>query len=263
MDKRNQKYTTNITMGSAIKKEAKTVLRYIYDGSSNKHIKHLVMEENLLDKATVASRKNVWGLIERRYLKSHNCPTELVAQIVSSQKTESIVDLLLFYHLSLSDALVYDVTVGFTYHRYVSGATRIDKSDVIGFLEERKRKHPEIEEFSKLTKDKIARNYLTLLRDFGLLEGKAIKYFKTVFVPIELFLYVVYFLHERNMPTKAILSSDDFKLFFLSQEDVLRLIKEGARTEYLDFTSAGDIYNLRLIKESLADYVNELTGEIY
>ncbi|MBC8458569.1 MAG: DUF1819 family protein [Deltaproteobacteria bacterium] len=262
MDKRNQKYTANITMGAALKEEAKTVLQHVHFGNSNKRIKQLVIEENLLDKATIASRKNAWGLIEGRYLKNSNCPTNLIAQIVASQKGESIVDWMLFYHCCLADTLIYDVTVGLTYHRFISGATRIDKPDVISFLEERKKEHPEIEKFSQLTKDKIARNYLTLLRDFGLLEGKVIKYFKTVFVPIEFFVYVVYFLIEQGMATKAILSSDDFNLFFLSEEDVLRLMNEASRTPYLDFTSAGDIYNLQLTRESLTDYVNELTGQI-
>jgi hypothetical protein len=259
MNKRKQKYTANITMGSALKEEAITILQQTHVGNSNERIKQQVMEEGLLSKATIASRKNAWGLIEGRYLKNPNCPTKLVAKIVASQKGASIVDWVLFYHCCLADTFIYDVTVGLTYHRFISGATRIDKPDVIGFLEERKGEHPEIEKFSQLTKDKIARNYLTLLRDFGLLEGKVIKYFKTVFVPIEFFVYVVYFLSEQGISTKAILSSDDFKLFFLSEEDVLRLMTEASRTPYLDFTSAGDIYNLRLTRENLADYVNELT----
>jgi len=259
MNKRIPKYTANITMGAALKEEARTILQQVHVGNSNERIKQQVMEETLLSKATIASRKNAWGLIEGRYLKNPHCPTKLVAKIVTSQRGASIVDLVLFYHCCLADILIYDVTVGLTYHRFISGAARIDKPDIISFLEERKGEHPEIEKFSQLTKDKIARNYLTLLRDFGLLEGKVIKYFKTVFVPIEFFVYVVYFLREQGIPTKAILSSDDFKLFFLSEEDVLRLMTEASRTPYLDFTSAGDIYNLRLARENLADYVNELT----
>ncbi len=253
MDKRNQKYTANITMGSALKEEAKTVLQHVHAGNSNKpvrgeasfHIKQLVIEENLLDKATIASRKNAWGLIEGRYLKNPNCPTNLVAQIVASQKGESIVDWMLFYHCCLADTLIYDVTVGLTYHRFISGATRIDKPDVISFLEERKKEHPEIEKFSQLTKDKIARNYLTLLRDFGLLEGKVIKYFKTVFVPIEFFVYVVYFLIEQGMATKAILSSDE--------------IIEGVKQKRADFVKIGDRFHskLELTSENIEKVIEE------
>jgi len=147
MDKRTQKYTANITMGAALKEEAKTVLQHVHIGNSNVRIKQLVMEENLLDKATIASRENVWRLIEGRYLKNPNCPAKLVAQIVASQKGASIVDWVLFYHCCLADTLIYDVTVGLTYHRFISGATRIDKPDIITFLEENKRDNPEMDLF--------------------------------------------------------------------------------------------------------------------
>ena len=56
MDKRTQKYTANITMGSALKEEARTILQQVHVGNSNERIKQQVSEEDVLRLMTEASR---------------------------------------------------------------------------------------------------------------------------------------------------------------------------------------------------------------
>lgn len=69
----------------------------------------------------------------------------------------------------------------------------------------------------------MASNYLTIARDFGLLEGAQRKIFTRLYVPLPSFVYVLYRLKDKGRSNKAIVTSDDFKLFLMDQRDVYLL----------------------------------------
>ena len=83
-----------------------------------------------------------------------------------------------------------------------------------------------IGEWSPQTTDKVASNYLTIARDFGLLEGTQRKVFTRLYVPLPTFVYVLYRLRDEGRPTKSIVTSDDFKLFLMDQRDVYLLLDD-------------------------------------
>jgi hypothetical protein len=77
----------------------------------------------------------------------------------------------LLLHLARQDALLYDFVQGAIAPRWASGERGVSRADVQRFLDAAQPEHPEIERWTHGTREKLAGNVLTILRDCGLLRG--------------------------------------------------------------------------------------------
>lgn len=80
--------------------------------------------------------------------------------------------------------LVYDLTTNCLYNLYQNGRSTVNKTDILNWLDQAAAaSHEEINGWSPQTKSKVASNYLTIARDFGLLEGVQQKSFARLYLP--------------------------------------------------------------------------------
>jgi hypothetical protein len=155
--------------------------------------------------------------------------------------------LVLFYELCRSTPLLQDTTTECVYPRYAEGFSGIDKSVVQQYFDEVSAAHPEIAEWSPQTRDKVVSNTLTVLRDFGLLEGTQRKTFCRLYVPSAAFVYVLYRLAGDGLTApRQVLEARDWRLFFLEQPDVVLLLDEASAAGHCTFKHRGDVYSLEL-----------------
>jgi len=259
-----QTYTSSLSGKAALLAETEQVLAYLAESGSVAKVRERVIEDNLLLKRTRGTRKAIWDKINTRYLADRDPETiSVLANIVSSFLPERARHLILFYELAHSDRLVYDLTVDALYNLYQSGQATVRKEDILDWLQQAATAgHTEIEEWSPQTRGKVASNYLTIVRDFGLLEGTRPKSFAHFYVPLATFVYVLYRLKGEGLNDRAILESTDFCLFLLNERDISLLLEEATRAGYITFQRAGDIYDLTFHYHSLAEVVDELTGQI-
>ena len=73
---------------------------------------------------------------------------------------------------------------------------------------------------------------------------------------------MLYRLRDEGRPTKAIVTSDDFKLFLMDQRDIYLLLDEATRAGYVTFQRAGDVYDLTFHYHNLTEVANELTRQV-
>ena len=253
-------YSSDLANKASLLRESLLVMGELAADVSLEGIKERILEHNLLLKRALATRKRTWGTIQTRYISGRD-PQEIrtIARMVTSPLPERDRHLVLFYELAMALPLVYDLTVDMLYSLYQDGRHSVGKEDVFKWFDQAQSQgHDEIGQWSPQTRDKVASNYLTVARDFGLLEGTQRKTFARPYVPLPTFVYVVYRLKDSGQPVKAIVTSNDYKLFLMDQRDVFLLFDEATRAGYLAFQQAGDIYDLTFQYHDLNEVSDEL-----
>jgi hypothetical protein len=87
----------------------------------------------------------------------------------------------LLLHVVRQDRLLYDFVQRVVVPRWQSGDHTLVRADVQRFLDQSQPAHPEIGSWSHATREKLAGNVLSILRDYGLLRGRAQK---TIIEPV-------------------------------------------------------------------------------
>lgn len=253
-------YSSSLTSKGALLSEAKTILQKLDGGLDVEQIRYAVFEEDILDRRTLGNREKVWREIIRRYLSGRSAQHRAtMARFAASCATPAAVDLVLFYEFCQVDALLYDLTADCTYNLYQGARTAINAVDVNEWLSQQEPDHPEISGWSASTRNRVIRSYLATIRDFGLVQGTKIKEFHKLFVPREAFVYALYHQLDRGIRGKGLISSTDWRLFLLSQREVLFHLEEAAKGGFIHFRYAGDIYDLRPIYRDLNEVVDGIT----
>lgn len=257
-------YSSNLGNKASLLNETKQVFSQYASSESVDYVRDLVLEDNLLLKSTLSNRKRVWETIFTRYFSGRDEESiRRLARVVNSSLPEQARHLILFYELAKATPLVYDITVDALYKMYQEGRSAVTKGDILAWLEEAEQAgHDEIEGWSPQTRGKVASNYLTIVRDFGLLEGKRRKVFAPLYVPLPTFLYVLYRLKDEGQSTTSILQSPDFRLFLMDERDIALLLEEATRAGYVTYQSAGDIHDLKFHYQNTLEVVDELTGQV-
>lgn len=256
------RYSTGLSSKGALLEETLVVLRKIDEGQETAQVKTLVVEQDLLGKMTKSTRETVWKRIHTRYLSNADQARQIARMVIHApdRQTEKLV---LFYEFSRSTPLLRDVTVRCVYPRYAAGYTGIDKSTIQEHFDRISETHPELTEWSPQTRDKVVSNILTILRDFGLLQGTQRKQFTRLYVPLPAFVYVLYRLATSGVTApRQLIEAEDWQLFFLQQEDVVALLDEATAAGHCRFSHRGDIYTLDLPYPSMEACIEALVGKV-
>ena len=255
-------YSSMLSGKGALLDETLAILRQIDRGHSLDQIRAMIMDHDLLAKTTMSTRQSVWDHVHARYLTDADHSRVLARMVVHApdRQTERLV---LFYELCRSSSILRDTTIYCVYPRYAAGYSGIDKTHIQSYFDDIAAAHPELTAWSPQTRDKVVSNILTILRDFGLLEGSLRKQFSRLYVPLPAFVYVLYQLAEDGLTTpQEILDLEDWRLFFLEWADVVTLLDETTAAGHCTFKHRGDIYSLDLHYPSLEACVEALTGEV-
>jgi hypothetical protein len=255
-------YSSALSGKGSLLEETLIVLRQIDQGHSMEQIRAMVIEQDLLGKTMQGTREAVWKNIHARYLSDRDHAHTLARMVVHApdRQTEKLV---LFYEFCLSSPLLYDVTVECIYSRYAAGYSGIDKAIIQQYFDEIAAIHPELTDWSPQTREKVVSNILTVLRDFGLLQGTQRKKFSRLYVPLAAFVYVLYCLavDGATVPNQ-VLEARDWRLFFLEQADVIVLLDEATTAGHCTFKHQGDVHTLELHYPSLEACVEALATKV-
>jgi hypothetical protein len=242
--------------------ESLLVMQQLAQGRAVHEVKSMVMEEDLLGKATASTRASSWDHIHIRYL-SPGSPTQALARMVAHAPDRQNQRLVLFYELCRSLPIVHDSVIDCVYPRYAAGYSELDASDIQAFFDAVSQDHREISTWSPQTRSKIVSNILSILRDFGLLEGTQRKRFVRLYVPLPAFVYVLYRLAGDGLtPAAELIAADDWKLYLLEREEILALLEEASAAGHCTYKRRGDIQSLDLTYPSLEACVEALTAEV-
>lgn len=119
----------------------------------------------------------------------------------------------LLLHVSRQDALLYDFVQDVVAPRWQEGIRDVTRADVQRFLDAAEAQHPEITRWSHETREKLAGNVLSILRDYGLLAGTAKKRIVEPLVPDSVVGHLVRLLREEGVAEAEIPYHPDWNLW--------------------------------------------------
>ena len=258
----NGKYSSRISGATALIPETKIILLELAKGVELKELEKKAYSDNILDKATHQTIKKVYSAIKLRYLVNPIVDRMILVNIISSNLDSSFKDFVLYYYLSKAEKVVYDLTTKFLYEKFENGDIEVSKKDTLAFFESQTKKHHEIKNWTPTTRIRTVEHYLAIMKDFKFLKGSKKKRFNIPFIPLEIIVFVVYNLLQDGLNTKQIINSEDFKLFFLSKEDVIGYLDDASRKGLIGFKHVGKVYEMSPHFKNLEEYVDEIAGKI-
>jgi len=258
-----KKFDTQITRALSLIPETKKVLEKLGNGSSIQEIKDLILKENFLAKNTDSTRKKIWYALKSRFLENEEVDLVSLKQILNSKLLPSIKDFIIYYYFCNYEHIVYELVSEPIFSQYKMGFKEVDKQKIILYFESLSNKsHPEINNWTEETKARLIRHTLAILKDFKILKGSKKKEFYDLFIPLEVVLYVVFYLKLKGNPLNKIINHKDFNLFFFEKEEIIEYLHEASKKGYLIFNQSGNIYEIKTEINSLEDLVNEFKRQI-
>jgi hypothetical protein len=261
LGKNDTEYSARISGALSLIKETKIFFKELNENKNLEEINERVLNENIFDKTSLGHRKRAFSAIKQRFFINPEV-TKILQKIINSNLNESTKNFIIYYYFSKAESIVYDITTKLLYTMFLEGKSIVTKKDIQTFLEGQAKTHKEIEMWTESTRERVIEHYLASMKDFGFLKGRLKKQFDIPFIPTEVILLILFEKLEKKMNVKQILNSDDFKLFFLEKDDLIRYFEEGARMGYIRFNRAKEIYDLNSMGLTLEGYVNAVTGKV-
>jgi hypothetical protein len=166
---------------------------------------------------------------------------------------------LLLWHMTRDEYLLRDFLVNWLYSLYAQGVCRMRPEDVVEYLQSLKKKRG-IEwsgSWTENTTERVASGLLRMASDFGLLSGAAVKEFASYHLSEESFLYLLYALSDAHLSGRAVVESDEWRMYLLDQGDVEQELLRLHQFHKLRYEVAGTLVSLSLPQLSVSEYVKE------
>jgi hypothetical protein len=169
-------------------------------------------------------------LVIRRRLFNWRPPSWVLddlASLANNAAPESLQATLLL-HAARQDRLLYDVVQQVIVPQWAEGQRIVSRADMQRFLDASVATHPEIEGWSRETREKLAGNLLTILRDYGMLQGTARKQIVEPIVPPSAVRHLAWLLTAEGITPSESIHHPDWRLWLMVPERVGRLLVETA-----------------------------------
>lgn len=178
--------------------------------------------------------------------------------LIQNPDLTSVQNLLLFFQMAINNELFRDLTTEVYCRQYFAVKATFKVNDVSDYIDNIKEKHDVLNKWSVSTINIIASKYLTLLKKFNLLEGKARKAIKSVMLSNLAMICLVYLVKSLNEDTLNFFENQYFPLFLMSRELFLKQVKNIAKSDYFTVTTLG--YDLRVdLKYSFQEITDVLS----
>lgn len=186
--------------------------------------RRILLEGGLPQRAR-ASRVTMVNRIQKRLI-SWNPPQWVLNDLVTFANTEPLDALRasLLLHVCRQDHLLYSVVQTLIIPKWEQGDVLIDISHVQRFLDAATNEHPEIAEWTYITRKKLCSTVLSTLRDYGLLQGTARKRIVEPVVPKFVANHLSHLLRAEGIDSQGIEHHPDWRLWLLTPERTRSLL---------------------------------------
>jgi len=216
---------------------------------SKQNIKNLIFNQNILNKNTFENRRVIYNRLNHRYFNiccQWIAPNLVKAQAAGIHSSEFISLSYLYY--ALRDRITYDFVVSTIWQKWKAGLTNISTRDFLEFITINLGEAPEIKNWRETTRDRLAKNTLTALRDFGLLGGTAIKHIQRPTISAETTYHLLSILWAEGKRGIEILETPDWKLFLWNDTDTTNALVRLAQLGWIKFERGGQTVTLDLVR---------------
>jgi len=258
MAKRGRQYNARLTKGGALIPEVRALLRSWQPTGNTDELVNRHIRANTLGKA---SRARVRDVVRRVFLPRYvegNPPNAWRYLQPLERAGWPIENLrpLLYYHAARSDALLYDFVTQVVFDRWRLGALNITTRDALQFILEAEKLGRIDPPWSEAVVTRVGQGLLSALRDFGLLEGKAVKRIAPPNLPIPSFVYIAFLIKQETPSGQRVLEHRDWRLFLLDSISVEHLFIQAHQQEFLQYHALGNMVRIDFVATDMQELVD-------
>lgn len=255
-------YSTRINHVGALLPDTKTMLaHWNLDLDATANLAQM-QAENVFAKTSRTRIPEMLKTFRERYLEDADVAAALVT-LVHEGASDAVLLPILFYLAAQSDPLLYDVTTEFLASLRTRGQATVRTEDVARWLDEQVAAGRAERAWSEVTIRRLAQGLLSTLRDFGVLQGKAMKRVAPVYLPTPSFAFLAKLLSRRLHSGDRLLHAPDWQLYFLSQAAVEHLFLEAHQERLLEYHAAGRVIRVEFPAPTLKEYAHALAQRAF
>lgn len=251
-------YSSKIIKAGALLPDTKALLSAWDPKLSVSDNIHRIRYHNLLGKTSRSRAEDILAIFRQRYLTEETVARALAA-LVKRQSNGNTLDRILYFHTARADLLLQDVVINLLVPQRARGNMDIDVREVGRALRKWVEEFKTSGVWGDHTIRRVTQGLLSTLRDFGVLQGAVNKRIAPVYLSIQAFSYIAFYLKQHQPSGAKLLDLVDWRLFFLSRDGVERFFLEAHQNGLLEYHVAGSVTRLTFPATTLEEYVNVIT----
>jgi hypothetical protein len=172
------------------------------------------------------TRATIVEVIQRRLLR-WSPPDWVLADLIAfaQEPTQPSLGAALLLHVVRQDCLLYTFVQDVVAPSWERGDHTLIRADVQRFLDRSLPEHPEVATWSHATREKLAGNVLSILRDYGLLRGREQKQIVEPLIPTPLVAHLVRLLRAEGIPDTDLADHPDWRIWLWDRQRVQRAVE--------------------------------------
>ncbi|MGC1719995.1 MAG: BrxA family protein [Isosphaeraceae bacterium] len=245
-----QPVARNTAGGGALLAELFEVCRAWSDEQTLDDLKEKAEHSEILRKPAFETRKRVWRSLRNRYLET-GCDWSVRVFRDSARAGAASAEFvsLAYLYFALRDRLTFDFVIKSIWLKWNQHQVNVDQGEFLGFLNGEAQQFSEIEKWTENTRKKLARNTLSALRDFGLLQGSRKKKIQRPAVASEIVFHLVCILLAEGLEGRSVIEAPDWRLFLWTVDDVSQSLGELAQLGWIRYERGGRMVILQLQRQ--------------
>ncbi len=212
-------------------------------------VRKATLEGEILRKSSFETRRKIMNAVSHRYLWPHSEWTAgcLAKATEGGVRSSAFVSLAYLYYV-LRDRLTFEFVVGPVWERWRNRSTSLSSAEFLAFLEDQATKEPLIRKWRESTRNKLASNALTALREFGLLQGIYSKQIRKPATSPEATFHLLCVLLAEGLEGRSVVEAPDWRLFLWSESEVAHALGELSQMRWIRFEKSGRTVMLELVR---------------
>lgn len=261
----DKEYRANIKVVGTVTSDTKGILEKYLELKELELLRKEVIDNNLVLKTSKRRSETIFYEVRKRYLQDQleGYKETPFIYLLKNIRTESIINLILYYFLCKEEKIVYEYITNIVYEKYKHGNIGISSEETLDYISDLAQVDENVSKWSERTINDVRSAMIGVLREYGFIISRIRPRFDKVFIPSMVFYFVLYANEENIKSVKDIIECPDFKLFLLLESDINILIEEAYRNGVLEFDSNDEnktlIYKYKDMKGIIDGYIN---GEI-
>ena len=252
-------YSSKIIKAGALIADTKTLLTHWDLSISVTENLERFRRDNIFGKESRSRVEDILAIFRQRYLTVEPV-TKALATLVKSKFSPEGLNCILYFHATQSDRLLHDVVTDLLASMHRLGRQDISVNDVKSWIGKQISQGKTQTSWSDSTITSCARELLSTLRDFGILQGVVKKQLAPIYLPAEAFAYIAFYLRQNQASGERLIHASEWQLFFLSPKAVEGFFMEAHQHRLLEYYATGSIIRIDFTTKSIEEYVHVITS---